>query len=189
MPCPPNGLPARPKHILTHASGRPGPVTCRARSCSCRAKSCGPAHLPRANFSGLAVDNTLPGGCAAPRWCSRVEPPASRSSSRRPRRIEVATEAAEPGPEAAARRGRPRLHGCARQGRPRLRGRRPSRPSSPPWLRPSRPSPPPWPPLIKAVLAPRPLPIEDAARAWRRKAALSGRSGEAGDDSAEASSS
>jgi hypothetical protein len=130
MPCPPNGLPARPKHILTHASGRPGPVTCRAGSCSCRAKSCGPAHLPRANFSGLAIDNTLPGGCAAPRWCSRVEPPASRSSSRRPRRIEVATEAAEPGPEAAARRGRPRLRGCARRGRPRLRGRHSSRPSS-----------------------------------------------------------
>jgi hypothetical protein len=42
MPCAPNGLPARPKHDPTRASGWSGPVTCRVGSCSCRAKSCGP---------------------------------------------------------------------------------------------------------------------------------------------------
>jgi hypothetical protein len=46
VPCAPNGLPARPKHDPTRASGWSGPVTCRVGSCSCRAKSCGPGASP-----------------------------------------------------------------------------------------------------------------------------------------------
>jgi hypothetical protein len=58
--CPPNGLPARPKHGPAHASGRPGPVACHAGSCSCWAKPCGPRHLPHAKFSGLHVWLNMP---------------------------------------------------------------------------------------------------------------------------------
>jgi hypothetical protein len=42
----PDGLPARPKHGTTQASGQLGPVSYRARSCSCQAKECGPRADP-----------------------------------------------------------------------------------------------------------------------------------------------
>jgi hypothetical protein len=46
VPCPPNGLPARPKHGSARASGWPEPITCRVGSCSCQAKSCGSRASP-----------------------------------------------------------------------------------------------------------------------------------------------